>query len=403
MGLDLSFRTRLTRVISASALLIYAFGLWVNRFYNFGDFRVLHLGGKLFGEGDAEIAYDPEAFAAIARSRTEMAPSYRELDVFISTPPFGWVMSSFGQLPTTTALVLWTGLGVLAMFGALRILDMPRWAALLALLLPFGLMNLHLGQTGFFTLLLAAGIHRLCVDDRKVLAGLLAGLVILKPTLFAGIGIWWLIDWKRWYPALLASVPSALALSVPSLVGGVGMWRSFLDALQALRDLEGQVITKSPNIQESLARITSDDFAYHPLVLILLLPLFGLMLWGLNRRWSADAELMSGAAIFASVLVSPHILIYDTGLILIPLAIAIRRGVSHSTLEGLGALYIITALMTIMSTGPLETLNDWTVPLALSMGAIAIAWANLIDGSSAPTATLSEIRGRTDEPYIEAA
>ena len=118
-------------------------------------------------------------------------------------------MRPLSALSFNVAIVVWMVLGLASLVLAVRLLDLPLWVAPIAACMPFGISNLYHGQTGFFAVLLAATVHRLCVSDKKVWAGVVAGVVIIKPTLLLGVALWWLLDWKRWYPAMLAAVPSA--------------------------------------------------------------------------------------------------------------------------------------------------------------------------------------------------
>lgn len=363
------------RIAAPFGAVFFLLGFWVHRSRQFADFRVLRLGGELIGNGQYVTAYDADAFSAIARSRPEFAASHRELDVFLSTPVFGWAMQPFSALAFEPAIAIWTLLGLGALVVSVRILELPIWVAPLAAMMPFGVSNLHHGQTGFFAILLASIVHVLCVRERKVVAGLVAGLVILKPTLLIGVGLWWLLDWKRWYPSLLAAVPSASLLALPTLLGdGFDPWRHFAQSSADRVDVQSHVVANQPTLREFAKRLFGGEIgtSMGAQVVIVLVSVVGL--WLLGRRWHSHTDILSGGAVFVSILVSPHLYVYDSGLVLIPLAVLVSHGARASTMELMVAIYTISSLATIMSLPPFGLINDWVSPGAVGMSALIILW-----------------------------
>ena len=365
----------LTRAAIPFGAVFFFLGFWVHRATRFADFRVLRLGGELIAAGRYDEAYDVEAFGAIAAARPDVAPSHRELDVFLSTPVFGWAMRPFAALAFEPALALWTLLGLASVVISIRLLRLPLWVAPVAVLMPFGISNLHHGQTGFFALLLASIIHTCCVRDHKVLAGVAAGFVILKPTLLIGVALWWLLDWKRWYPAMLAAVPSAGVLLFPSLVlYGTEPWTSFVESARNRVDVQANVVANKPTLRELGKRLLGGEVGSSTAVLVGIVALGACGLWLVKRRWPDRIDVQSGAAILVSILVSPHLYIYDSGLILIPLAVAISTGIRAPEVERMVAVFTISSLATIMSFGPFGVINDWVAPGALGMIGLAVLW-----------------------------
>lgn len=369
----------LTRGAATFGVVFFMLGFSVHAATRFADFRVLHLGGDLARAARWNDAYDPEAFAAIARARPEMAASHRELDVFLSTPAFGWAMWPFSALPVQSALIVWIAVGVGAVAIATRVLSLPLWVVAIALVMPFGVANLHHGQTGFFAILLATGVHALCVRDRKVLAGLTAGLVVLKPTLLLGVAIWWLIDWRRWYPALLAAIPSALLLTLPGLVrDGLEPWRLFAQSSSNRIDVQSDVVANQPTIRELLKRLLGGDIGAHPAMQLLILASGAAAMLALRKRFADRTDVMSGAAVFVSILVSPHLYVYDSGLVLIPLAVLVHHNADRWTTERLVAIYTMSSLLTIMSLGFFGTFNEWVAPGTIGILAMFALWIRTI-------------------------
>lgn len=381
----------LTRGAATFGVVFFMLGFSVHAATRFADFRVLHLGGELARAARWTDAYDTEAFGAIARSRPEMAASHRELDVFLSTPTFGWAMWPFSSLSAQTALIAWIVVGIAAVAIATRILALPLWVVAISLVMPFGVANLHHGQTGFFAILLAAGVHALCVRERKVLAGLAAGLVVLKPTLLLGVAIWWLVDWRRWYPALLAAIPSALLLALPGLVrDGLEPWRLFAESSSNRVDVQVDVVANQPTIRELSKRLLGGEVGAHPAMQLAILAAGFATLLAIRKRFADRTDVLSGSAIFVSILVSPHLYVYDSGLVLIPLAVLVHHNVQPWVTERLVAVYATSSLLTIMSLGFFGTLNDWVAPGTIGMLAMFALWIRAMRGTDRSSATVAQ-------------
>ena len=104
-----------------------------------------------------------------------------------------------------------------------------------------------------------------------------------------------------------------------------------------------------------------------------------LFLTAVDRRHDGDIELLSGAAALVTVLFSPHILIYDSLILLIPVAVAYRRGALDATRVGmLIAIVGVGATTRLLIGGP-----SLEFPAALLAAAILAVWVDQsVRGSS---------------------
>ena len=402
MSTEDTLGTRLVRIALMFSTLLYLFALWANRQFAFTDFRVLHFGSQLVRDGQADIAYDPVAFAEATQGHEQLSVTARELDTFWSTPTFAFVMRPFTYLSSNAALIVWLLLGVLAVFGAVRILKLPMWAGALALVMPFAAGNFLTAQTGFFAILWAAAIHRLCVDDKPMHAGLVAGLAVLKPTLLLGVAIWWLLDWKRWYPALGAALGLGTSLvAAATLVGGIGNWEQFLSAIEARAEINEIVIKNQATLAEFGNRLVGKGIAEHPAAFALYLAIGAVILQMVRKRWPDRLDVISGTAVLVSLLVSPHLLAYDAGLIIIPFAVAVHAGVQHLTLERLMAIYVVTSLMMIMSFGPLGAIRTNTSPSTIGLVIIFAMWIPLVTADKSQQSEIKMVETIDEDPTNE--
>jgi len=329
MVLDPS-RIRLAAVVGH---VIFLLGIvsWIISKGQFGvDFAVFHLGGRSLRADGYDAVYDSAIFQAeLARDYVpgllDNGPSATS---FISTPPFAWIMQPVSMIPFDVALWLWLAIGGVAVWGSVRWLGLGNRAALLAFVSPAFINNLGFGQSAPFVLLAGVAVHKMVEADRKFAAGLIGGLLIIKPTIAIGLGLWWLMDIRRWYRAVAGAALSASVVVLPTVAGGFGPWRSFADAMTQRVDVEGDFQQFSPSVPEFLKLLAPGASGTLTLIFWIVAAAAAAVLVSMAlRTWSDDAAVLSAAAAVATVVASPHLLVYDTLLLIIPLAVAVNRGV----------------------------------------------------------------------------
>lgn len=341
------------------------------------DFVVFHGAGTLFAQGDSATAYDFEAFQAFL-SQTYGRPSSDgpSLAHFLNPPPFGWFAQILSLLPLGPSFIAWGAAGVVASVASYRWLGLPIKALPLLIISPMMVFNLSIGQTGAAVLLITVAVHHLLIRDQRVLAGAVAGLFLLKPPLALGLGLLWLVKARKFGVAIAVSLLTGLVISLPTLVNGLDPWRDFLATSAERTELDNAISAKS---SFSLAEFVKPVVDATVLVWIVGILLGLLFLTAVDRRHDGDIELLSGAAALVTVLFSPHILIYDSLILLIPVAVAYRRGALDATRVGmLIAIVGVGATTRLLIGGP-----SLEFPAALLAAAILAVWVDQsVRGSS---------------------
>ena len=310
------------------------------------DFGVFHAGGTLISGGGYDSAYNTSEFSSFFSA--SYFPSLAEGETvshFISTPTFGWFAQALAVFPFNAALVAWTILGFAVLIPACRVLDLPNWAPIILAVSPMMAYNTALGQTGPFVLLLFAFWHVAHRDDRVVAAGVLGGLLILKPPLAFGYGLLWLIKSKKYGKSIAVAAGVGAVLSVPTVVAGIGPWRGFLDAMIERAENESAWAQQSGSVSEFVKLLTPGAPSWVTLVSwVLGFAAAGGLIVATKRRFGDDPELLSAAAVIATIVASPHLLIYDSLILVIPAAVAYRRGVLTGDRAGLLAALIVGSI-----------------------------------------------------------
>jgi len=292
------------------------------------DFGVFHGGGSLIRSDGYAAAYSPDTFGPYFVS--EYYPALADessVSHFISPPPFGWLMQWVSYVPFELALWIVMALGFLLLLPVVRALHLPLWSAAVLALSPAMVQNVRLGQIGPFVLVAVVALHLACSRSDVWRAGLIAGLFILKPTLAIGFALWWLIDIRRWYKAIAIAGLSGVVIAIPTFVAGIGPWTGFLDAMRFRVDAEGTWQQQSTSIPEWLKLASPLGPGGQTLIFWLVgIGVGAGLLVGAKRKFGDDLEAMSAVAVTVTVLASPHLLIYDTFILVIPVAVAAGRG-----------------------------------------------------------------------------
>lgn len=263
------------------------------------------------------LAYDMSYLTAVEKG---FVPT---LDGFLPwryPPTFYLLVLPFSLLPMWLAWLGFVSI-TLGMYGAvfsqaIRVgrsdgsgVAVPRALWCLAAFGPIW-FNLMAGQTGFLTASLAAGAL-LCLDRRPVLAGVLIGLLCVKPHLavlfplcLIAVGAW------RAFCAAAVTVIVFTALSVSVL--GMDTLGAFLHGLQEAGQLleTGQsAVRKMPSFFVGLRLLevpVALAYVAHGVVALL-------ATWAVWRVWrrGGDTRLRNAALMTGSFFISPYVFDYD--------------------------------------------------------------------------------------------
>src|SRR5579863_2923010 len=161
------------------------------------DFVCFHAAAQLALAGRPEAAFD----LASNNMGAAILP-------WFYPPTFLLVIAPFGLLPQIPALVAFELASAAALAPVARRILPDRSAWLVALATPAGVINALTGQNAFLTAALAGGAL-MCLDARPLVAGILVGLLAIKPH-FAMMLLLALIAGRHWRALASAVVTGAL-------------------------------------------------------------------------------------------------------------------------------------------------------------------------------------------------
>lgn len=276
------------------------------------DFLNFWMYGRAAALPDPGRFYDPLVY--LRELQALLWPDYPE-QLFSYPPTILLFAAPFGRLPYMPALVTWTALG-LAIFIAVARHHLGDRRAFIALVLsPAALFCLMSGQSALFTAAMLITIFA-WLDRRPVAAGVLIGLLTLKPQLGLLFPVM-LIAAGRWR-VFAAAAAMALALAaLTAVLFGPEVWIAFLkvgmpaqnfvlvDPTLALEPFCPTVFMNLRGIGASFAVAMTVQLGVSALAAVA-------VVWAFGFRRNADPHLLMALFLACSICVTPYMLAYDT-------------------------------------------------------------------------------------------
>ncbi len=326
------------------------------------DFVPYFSAAHLVGAGHGGAIY---SFHQLGRFESSLVRPLRVKDgvmPYLYPPYFALVLAPLAALPYTAAFLLWVLVNVLLLGGSMALLQRYAglrgssaalfWAASLSFL-PV-LVGLAQGQTSILLLALFTGVFLAARAGRDVPAGCLLACALIKPTYVLPVLAVLIIHRRR--RALVAFGVTALGiLALPVLFLGSSINAGYGNTLLQASGWRKQIGGFEAQWNHSFAgfsQLLLPARAATVVAGLLCLVAVGLFLWFSVRSMNLDVSL--ALAVIVGLLVSPHVLVHDLSLLVIPVAVALRwRPTEDATLPwilaaGYGAVLIGLALVTMV-------------------------------------------------------
>ncbi|MCX7691111.1 glycosyltransferase family 87 protein [Thermoflexus sp.] len=289
------------------------------------DYLQFYAAGWMIRHGQAARLYDPEA--QLAAERMIIGPHLPSYHAFLNPPFFALLFVPFSLLPYELSFALWSLLQVMLLALSLRALRSGHsfWKSMgwaLTFLPVFA--SVSFGQNGLLSLALLTGVWRLWRKGHDLAAGGAAGLLLYKPHLLLGLLALWMVEGPRGRRAFLGFLLMGAALFVLSLAvlpeatwaylsfaGAVypdlPSWKAFpLWHLHSLRGFWRLLLPWWPRLADLLAALAA---------LVGVIAVF--RFWRSHR----DPGLRFALAVALTLWLTPHAMIYDWAILILPAAI----------------------------------------------------------------------------------
>jgi alpha-1,2-mannosyltransferase len=262
------------------------------------DFGIFRAAAKVVMRGDSPyVAADPQALA--------------HFDKFVYPPGTALLFSPFAAIPLRLGSVLMLVLGLLAVFGALRLLDVQDWRCYGVAAMSAPVINsLALGAVTTFLMVGAAAAWR--YRERPALAGFLAALTSTVKLFLWPIGLW-LLATRRIRALMAFAIAGVVVVGGGWAVIGFAGFRTYPHLVHVLAQVE-QGVSYSPialfGVSGTAASILSGA--------LLLLTMLAVVIAA--RGADGDRRAFT-IALVGSLVATPVVWLHYFALLLIPIAL----------------------------------------------------------------------------------
>lgn len=331
------------------------------------DFLNFWMYGRAAVTPDPGQFYDPGAYRAALRGLLGMEFNGQNW----SYPPSIMLLAApFGQLNYLAALACWTLTGI-AVFVTVAGRQMRDRRILIPVLLsPAALFCLVSGQSSFLTAAMLIAIFAL-LDRRPVAAGVLVGLLTLKPQL--GILFPFMLMASGRWRVFTAAAATALALiGVTAAILGPQVW---IDFVAKGLPVQGLVLADpyriaTPFFPTIFMNLRGLDLPYAAAMSVQSMfsaAATGAVIWAFRFRRDADPALLLALFLACSAAAAPYLLAYD----LLPLTLAAVALLASSGLDAPGRRLV---QLTYWAPALQLALGTWHLPGPALIAPAFAAW-----------------------------
>ncbi len=341
-----------------------------------GDFPASYTGAKIASQGRFSEMHDVHVQAQV---QEEFAPG-RPTVYFVRPHVYAALLSPLALLDLRPAFF------AMAAVQGLVLLSVAIWAyrrfggdaVILMACFPVGILAIGFGQDPVLYLGLAVLSYALYERGHLLGSGFALGCVFIKPHLLLLYPIVLVIQ-KRWRMLAGFAIGGAAEAAISLALGGLQGARTYVDFLKAQQGY----LTPNPehmiNLQGLLVNVNGENTLVWASLAVVVL---GAVVWIARQGewWQALAAAQAG-----SILISPHIFMYDGAMLLLPALLLYFRSTSRAAR--------IAAVVFLMPLGFFSHMADkpWSIfPAIAVLAVLATTWWETI----APAAQRVDARPR---------
>jgi hypothetical protein len=249
-----------------------------------------------------------------------------------SVIPFAW---PFAQLPYLASLALWSALGLGVLAATLRNHGHGVRFIAMVFLGPAAVFCLISGQSSLLTAAMTLGALA-ALDRRPVLAGVLIGLLTLKPQLGLLYPLM-LAASGRWRVFGVAAATTLVIVALTTVLYGPQVWIDFVTMGLPVQShvMADPELIATPFYVTVFMNVRGLDAPYWVAMsaqMVVSLAAAAIVWRAFSKHRDADPQMLGALFLACSVAVTPYMLAYDS----LPLAIAAMALLASGKLDGVG-------------------------------------------------------------------
>jgi len=283
------------------------------------DHTAFHTAAVLLADGRGPALFDYPEVPEFQSKQEELTGKPGFLDSYRNPPFYALLYLPTARLPYLASYAAWAVIGLLVLVAGLVAIRGRDIRGPLAWALSFypTFAAVSFGQNTLLSFGVFALVYRLIAMERRFLAGLTAGLLVYKPQLLFGLGLWWLFRLRRYWPAIAGAASTGLGLAVLSWAVVPDETVDWVRKLPEIARYDRFEFYNLHNLRGFGDLLTGNRDVGKWIGLAGMAAAAG-WLWLFHRRFGWDDRLMMAAAVFATLWGSPHTMTYEWALAVIP-------------------------------------------------------------------------------------
>jgi hypothetical protein len=305
-------------------LLLTTLGVIVDESKVFTDHMAFYSGANLILDGRGEVMYDYALLGFEQRRLIGLPGEENRPLTAIRNPPFYFLLyTPTARLPYIASFWIWSIISLGMLYLGFRCLGVERpWIAIAWATSFYPVFaTISFGQNSLLSFAILCAVYLLLKRDRPYTAGMVAGLLSFKPTVMLGLLLWWFLDVRRYWRCWLGLMVTGAILLVITLIFVRKEFEVFLAILSEIAAYDRDDFYNHHTLRAFWGYFFGDNKPIglkFGLVSSCILVFCFLFFW---YRYRKCLPIIYGGLIYFTLMASPHALVYEWTLILIPAVI----------------------------------------------------------------------------------
>lgn len=285
------------------------------------DHLAFYSAARMIRDGQSAEIYN---HAAIQQKQIELVGARwsGKYEAYRNPPFYALLYMPTANSPYGTSAVIWSVVSFFAVAGGIVVLGTERPWRTLPWTMSFypTFCAISYGQNSPLSFLILAMVYRLMTSSLRhsfFLAGMGAGFLAFKPTLLIGLFVWTLFDIRRLWPCLAGAAVTITALCFGSYIVAPEAWAAFVASLKSNTSFDQMDWWKHVTPRAFWRLLLGPNTLAEGLAAANMLLGMGWFAVVVNRV-NGNVTGLFGAAVALTLWASPHALIYECLLLVIP-------------------------------------------------------------------------------------
>ena len=327
------------------------------------DYLQFYTSGVTLQEGQSANLYNFDYQSQLELSIA--GPGLINFHAFITPPFFAWLFLPLSMIPYSMSLLIWSLFGFIFLWFSIKLISTEHSSRVFIWSLTWFpiFAAISFGQNSLLSLFLFSLTFWLWRKEKFLFAGLASSLLLYKPQLVLGIGLLWMLEWRSSWKSLIGLLIGGFSLAGLCFLFLPEASRAYIDIA---RDILPELIYNDQFPLWHMHSLRAFWILLFPgqkwLVegLSILLSVAGIVaysfFWRANRR---EPDMLFAGAICLTIWITPHAMIYDWCILLIPAILfwQARPGMRTVWKPLFALIWIVTLLSGILTYGQVNFLN----------------------------------------------